>query len=144
MNGHRQASAVSPSLASFALYVSLSFSLSRSLLISRDFGPSWLDAPRTNEDGMNAITSRHCRLFCARYYLPVFAHVVIVVERFLSFPPPSSLLCCFVCSSVFISVDDYFDDVLADSVYLVVTHAGIFARTDLVCAFSLSRDRGRI
>lgn len=80
----------------------LSIFLSLTLLISRDFGPSLLDAPRTNEDGMNAITSRHCRLFCARYYLSVFAHVVIVVGRFLPLPlpssplPPFSLLCLLV------------------------------------------------
>lgn len=68
--------------------------LSFSLPISHAFGPSRLDARRTNENGMNAITSRHCRLFCERYYLPVFARVIIVVVvgYFLSLPPSFSPL----------------------------------------------------
>lgn len=64
---------------------------SSSLLISHASGPSRLDARRTNENGMNAITSRHCRLFCERYYLSVFARVitvvVVVIGYFLSLPP---------------------------------------------------------
>lgn len=97
----------------FSVFLILPF-LSRSFA---SFGPSRLDVRHTNENGMNAITSRHCRLFCARYYLAVFARVVLIVvfvvffrcarcRQALSFSRSRFV----VCSLVFISTDDYFDD----------------------------------
>lgn len=99
---------------------------------------------RTNENGMNAITSRHCRLFCERYYLPVFARVIVVVAFSFSSLPYSSpyLLCLHV---AFYLVWRLFRRCSPnnDFVRLAVTHAGIFARISLVRAFSLCQDRGR-
>lgn len=141
MNG--QASAGSSSMRLISSFLSPFVRLSFSLLVSHAFGPSSLDARCTNENSMNAITSRHCRLFRERYYLPVFAHVIVaVVGHFLSLPHSSPYLLC-------LHVGFYLDWRLFrcspnnDSVHLAVTHAGIFARISLVRVFSLRRNRRR-
>ena len=97
---------------------------------------------------MNAITSRHCRLFANDI---IFSSSPVLSSSsssssgifFFSFLHSSPYLLC-------LHVGFYLDWWLFrrcspnnDSVHLAVTHASIFAQISLVRTFSFRRDRGR-